>query len=353
MKKCNITLKTFMLLTLLCGCTKTKQEFKLDVIDASIFDIGEFRNQEDVSKNEIESLVTGCAGVAGIAGISITFDLYFTDDDFNLKALKNTMYYLRKSHNDPHVAYSGFFGEPLIQAFGDLQFYEQSMLRFVCWGDIDLKQKVIKGCTLYGAICGEDRFKNKDFKIIFDRKKLLKIWVSHDEYIYRDDVPEYTKEITFNYDRLTFPNYNSMDDFIASIKNTSAKKSFNSHYEDLFKNFSPSNPQKGYFMHFSTSNSLESDWSGFNPEIFENDQLYYTLNPHEAHLIIYEKTITRITSDMIMYRYGTNYSYPSEIIRTITVYDIVSRKIIYSKTFGGNDRYDQKKIGEEIKALLK
>jgi len=345
-----------MLLTLLCSCVKTKTEFRLDVTDASIFDFEEYRSHEDIHRDEIGSMAGGnWIGSSGIAGISITFDLYFTDDDFNLKDLKRQMRYLEKAHNNPHVAYHDFFYTPLIQAFGDLQNIESPVLQFVRWDDIDLKQKVIKGCTLYGAICGDARFKNKNLKIIFDRKNLCRYFsIVEEEYIYYGNVnvPEYKKEITFNYDRLTFPNYNSMDDFIASIKNTTVKKSFNSPYEDLFKNFIPSNPQKGYFMHFFFyTNSTNSDFELYGAGGFENDQLHNTLNPHEARLIIYEK-LTFARTGKAWYRGGQYLSDESILISEVTVYDLVSRRIIYSNRFERVSS-EQEKIGEEIKALLK
>jgi len=347
MNKYSIAIMTFMLLTMFFSCSRTKPEFKLDVIDASIFDIGEYRSQKNVT-------ISGCSD----AGISITFDLYFTDDDFNLKELKRTMRFLRKSHNNPKGAYSGFIEKPLIQAFGDIKFSGTPMFQSIHLDDIDLKKKVIKGCTLYGAICGEDRFKNKDFKLIFRRKNLFRYRSLDGNYIYRDNlhVPDYIKKITINYDRLTFPNYNSMDDFIASIKNSTTKTTFISPYEDLFKKFTPLNPQKGYFMHFRSYNHGSENRTTTGFERFENDQLYNTRNPHEAHLVIFESYIERQTSN-VLFRYGgtNNYFYPSETIVTVTVYDIVSRRIIYSSSHKV-ENYSvrkQKEIGEEIKELLK
>lgn len=370
-KKYAITLMAFMLLTLLCGCAKTEPEFKMDITDASIFDIGEFRDlkrdtlkikgKEDriyMSRDETILMGVNCTGLEGRAGFSVTFDLYFTDDDYRILAQPHSTQY-RKGDEKKIEWYKRVFEGPLLNAFNGKLFGGGCVLKF---GEIDIKQKALKGCTVYGVIYGEDNYKKKDFKIIFDRKNLLS----------GNNVSEYTKEITFNYDRLTFPNYNNIDDFIASIKNTTVKTSFkymstedfqaslkgisestmaktrlNTPYEDLFLNFIPSNPQKGHFMHFFSTNSV-SDFDSDDPTVFENDQLHNTLNLHETHLIIYERHINRITSDMVIYRYRGNHQYPSKTTSYITVYDMVSRRIIYNSS-----DYDRKKIGEEIKALLK
>jgi hypothetical protein len=360
---------------LLAGCNgNASKEFGLEIADASIFDIGyidyssgsdrrfpdDFKIGVSAGNDHVSGLRSADANANffalanryenNSAGISVTFDLCFSLPEYNSWLGKRRKYLLglygRDKANDPDN-YKTELGEGLLDAFGRDYFQK------VNFGEIDLKNRVLRNCTVYGVIYNDETYKNRDFKLVFDKQKISAL---------KEVTKGYTKEVVFNYDRLTVPDYRSMDGFIASLKNTSVKRSFNSPYKDLFRGFVPSSPRKGHYMFFYERNpppGLLSIHDGdTNPAGYEGEVLKCTGDPNEAQFIIYEKHYTQILGyEVRSYVNGhLNSVSDSHIKVDVSVYDIKSQKIIYTASYGqstpGKTEEYIKNIADEISCII-
>lgn len=367
------------LLLMTAGCKK--QEFNLEIMDASIFDL-EFVDYERFIGTDKESLLINsfkisvsdkrdfCLSRDGYnqdfpslqdkyrnrsAGISVTFNLNYNPDDkrswgfYEKRAYLKRMYG-RKYADDPDN-YRDELGRRLINAFG------KNVFQKVHFGEIDLDNNRIKNCTVYGIIYGESNFVNKNFNVLFKRKNLTNHSSIHE---YTDKIPDYSKEITFDYTHLTLADYSNINNFIASIANAKIERSFNTPYENLFKDFVPSNPKQGAYMLFYESYYAPSLGAAgdVNPKSYGNDHLSSTMNPNEAQLIIYEKYSTRgLGYTMEHYTNGRlTYVVDSYTMIEVEVFDLNTHKIIYTDSFA-SDKFknvmDREEIGSKIATLLK